>query len=82
MRHAVSLNGTLGHGVRRFREYSYPWDPRALFVMHSDGLGSRWSFDEYRGLRQRHPALVAAVLYRDFAREHDDVTIVVGREAA
>jgi anti-sigma regulatory factor (Ser/Thr protein kinase) len=81
-RHAVSLSGTLGHHVRDFRDYSYPWTRDAIFVMHSDGLGSRWSLDEYPGLRRRHPGVIAAVLYRDFSRQRDDVTVVVGREAA
>jgi anti-sigma regulatory factor (Ser/Thr protein kinase) len=81
-RHAVSLNGTLGHEARAFREYSYPWDHEALFVMYSDGLGSHWSLDDYPGLRLRHPATVAAVLYRDFSRQRDDVTVVVAREAS
>jgi anti-sigma regulatory factor (Ser/Thr protein kinase) len=81
-RHTVSHNGTLGHAARQFREYSYPWGAGATFVMHSDGLVSHWSFDRYRGLSQRDPAVVAAVLYRDFSRHRDDVTVVVGREAA
>jgi anti-sigma regulatory factor (Ser/Thr protein kinase) len=81
-RHAVSLNGTLGHEARAFREYSYPWHHDAVFVMFSDGLGTHWTLDAYRGLLQRHPAIVAAVLYRDFSRQRDDVTVVVGREAA
>jgi hypothetical protein len=50
--------------------------------MHSDGLISHWSLDAYPGLRLRQPALVAAVLYRDFQRGRDDVTVVVGRNAA
>jgi anti-sigma regulatory factor (Ser/Thr protein kinase) len=82
MRHAVSHNGTLGHEARLFREYVYPWEPQSLLVMHSDGLSSHWSLDRYPGLSNRHPALIAGVLYRDFKRGHDDVTIVVGREAA
>ena len=82
IRHAVSLNGTLGHQARGFREYSYPWERDSVFVMHSDGLGSRWSLDDYPGLRLRHPGVIAAVLYRDFNRERDDITVVVGREAA
>ena len=81
VRHAVSLNGTLGHQAREFREYSYPWERDAVFVMHSDGLTSRWSLDDYPGLRARHPGVVAAVLYRDFNRQRDDITVVVGREA-
>lgn len=81
IRHAVSLNGTLGHHAREFREYSYPWERDAILVMHSDGLGSRWSLDDYPGLRVRHPGVIAGVLYRDFSRQRDDVTIIVGREA-
>jgi hypothetical protein len=81
-RRTVSQNGTLGHQARTFHEYSYPWEPDAMFVMHSDGLGTHWSLDDYRGLGQRHPAVIAAVLYRDFSRQRDDVTVVVGREAA
>lgn len=77
---AVSQNGTLGHQVRAFREYTYPWTHDALLVMHSDGLGSQWTLDPYPGLRQRHPALIAAVLYRDFTRGRDDVTVVVARK--
>ena len=82
IRHAVSLSGTLGHQARDFREYSYPWSREAILVMHSDGLTSRWSLDDYPGLRTRHPAVIAAVLYRDFYRQRDDITVVIGREAA
>jgi anti-sigma regulatory factor (Ser/Thr protein kinase) len=82
MRQAVSHNGTLGHEVRLVKEYTYPWPPRGLLVMHSDGLISHWTLERYPGLQTRHPALIAGVLYRDFNRGRDDVTVVVGREAA
>jgi hypothetical protein len=51
-----------------------------MLVMHSDGLASHWALEHYRGLRLRHPAIVAAVLYRDHRRHRDDVTVVVSRE--
>ena len=54
-RQAVSQNGTLGHAARSFREYSYPWSSQAVFVMHSDGLGTHWALDDYPGLHPRHP---------------------------
>jgi len=47
--------------------------------MHSDGLQSHWRLDQYPGLAQRDAALIAAVLYRDFARGRDDVSVVVQR---
>jgi anti-sigma regulatory factor (Ser/Thr protein kinase) len=82
IRQAVSLGGILGHEVRQFRQYQYPWTRGSVLVMHSDGLQSRWSFDGYPGLRQHHAVTMAAVLYRDFRRGRDDVTVVVGKEAA
>lgn len=80
VRHTVSHNGTLGHEARTFREYSYPWAADAIFVVHSDGLSSHWTLDAYPGLRMRHPTVIAAVLYRDFSRQRDDVTVLVAKE--
>jgi anti-sigma regulatory factor (Ser/Thr protein kinase) len=75
----VSHNGIVGHQARKVQEFIYPWPEKALLVMHSDGLGSRWSLDRYPGLMARHPGLIAGVLYRDFRRGNDDVTVVVVR---
>jgi anti-sigma regulatory factor (Ser/Thr protein kinase) len=76
----VSVNGTAGQGTVRLREFAYVWEPGAVLVMASDGLGTRWSLADYPGLVARHPALVAGVLYRDHGRGRDDVTVVVVRE--
>ena len=78
-RSMVSHNGTVGHEARKFQEFTYPLPVGALLVMHSDGLASRWALDAYPGLATRDPALVAGVLYRDFQRERDDVTVLVAR---
>lgn len=81
-RSVVSHHGTAGHDVRRIQEFAYPWVAKATLVLHSDGLMSRWSLDDYPGLIEKHPALIAGVLYRDFRRGRDDTTVVVVREAA
>jgi hypothetical protein len=62
------------------QQYYYPWKKDALIVMYSDGLISRWVHCNYMGLMTRHPALIAGILYRDFTRGKDDVTVVVARE--
>jgi anti-sigma regulatory factor (Ser/Thr protein kinase) len=81
-RKTVSLAGTLGHTVRKTREFSYPMPPGAVLVMHSDGLLTNWSLDAYPGLLSRHPALIAGVMYRDFRRGRDDATVLVARRTA
>jgi anti-sigma regulatory factor (Ser/Thr protein kinase) len=78
----VSHNGIVGHEVRKVHEFEYAWSRSSLLVMHSDGLGTRWDLARYPGLRGRDPAVIAAVLYRDFARGTDDATVLAAREPA
>ncbi|MDB5326211.1 MAG: hypothetical protein JWM57_1780 [Phycisphaerales bacterium] len=72
----VTQNGTVGAEVRRVQEFVYPWSPRALLIMHSDGLASQWQLTRYPGLAERHVSLIAGLLYRDERRERDDVTVL------
>jgi len=75
-------NGTVGVQIRKIQEFSYECPAEGLLVMHSDGLQTRWSLEAYPGLALRHPAAIAAVLYRDFTRGKDDVTVAVIRISA
>lgn len=79
-RQLVSHNGIVGSNMRKVQEFPAPWDADSLLVLHSDGLTSRWNLADYPGLASRHPAIVAGVLYRDFTRGRDDVTVLVLRD--
>ncbi|HKN86114.1 MAG TPA: ATP-binding SpoIIE family protein phosphatase [Nitrospiraceae bacterium] len=79
-KHMVSLNGTAGVEMRKVTEFSYPWADNAVLVLHSDGLVSHWNMDQYPGLCQRHPTIIAGVLCRDHERGRDDVTVVVAKQ--
>jgi anti-sigma regulatory factor (Ser/Thr protein kinase) len=76
----VTLNGTIGHQAHRFQEFVYDWVPGSFLIFHSDGLQTKWKLDTYPGLQMRHASLVAAILYRDFRRERDDITVLAMRE--
>lgn len=75
----ISQNGTAGHVASRIHEFSYPMPSRSTIVMFSDGLASHWNLASYSGLMTRHPSIMAGVLYRDFRRRRDDVTVVVAK---
>lgn len=75
----MSHNGIVGHQATRFQELEYPWPASGLLVMHSDGLHSRWDMEKYPGLFGRHPAIISALLERDFTRSRDDVTVLAAR---
>jgi hypothetical protein len=77
-RRLVSHNGIAGHNARRVQSFDYPC-PDGVLIMHSDGVGTRWSMDDYPGLVNAHPMLIAGVLYRDYTRGRDDATVVVAR---
>ncbi len=47
--------------------------------MFTDGLSANWSLNRYPGLLGSHPALIAAVLYRDYWRGRDDVTVLAAQ---
>jgi anti-sigma regulatory factor (Ser/Thr protein kinase) len=75
----VSHNGIVGHNMRKVQEFTAPFPPGALCVLYSDGIQSQWDLGDYPGLHVRAPALVAAVLMRDFIRRRDDAMVLVAR---
>ena len=79
-RHMVSHSGIVGHEARKIQEFVSPWSQDTVLVMHSDGLATHWNLDQYPGLASRRPSLIAGVLYRDFTRGRDDVTVVVAKK--
>lgn len=80
-KHLVSQNGTVGHIARRLQSFTYDWNAGAMLIMHSDGLATNWKIEQYPGLTSKDATLIAAVLYRDFTRKKDDVTVLVAKGA-
>ncbi|THC46104.1 SpoIIE family protein phosphatase [Massilia sp. Mn16-1_5] len=78
----VSHNGIVGHNMRKVQEFSVPCPPGALVIMHSDGIQTQWDLDRYPGLLASSPALVAAMLMRDFIRRRDDAMVLAVRRRA
>lgn len=75
----TSYNGVIGHSVRKVQEFSYPCPKGSLVILHSDGVSNRWDLAAYPALAACHPALIAAVLLRDFRRSSDDAQMLVVR---
>ena len=79
VRRTVSTPGIVGHEMRKVQTFSYPWTASSVLVMHSDGISTNWNPSHYPGLLQHDPALIAAVIFRDFCRGSDDATVVVAK---
>lgn len=79
IKNMVSLNGIVGAEIRKIQEFTYPWPDQAILFMHSDGLTNRWSPERYPGILNKRPSLIAGVLYRDYSRRTDDITVLVAK---
>ncbi|HYP08223.1 MAG TPA: ATP-binding protein [Bryobacteraceae bacterium] len=78
--HLVSFSGTAGVEARKIGSFTYTWRPGAIMVMHSDGLQSQWGLEGYPGVIKHNPAIIAGLLYRDYSRGRDDVTVLAVRQ--
>ncbi|HEX2544402.1 MAG TPA: SpoIIE family protein phosphatase [Ramlibacter sp.] len=77
--HLLSTEGIVGHNMRKVRVVERPWSRGDSIVLSTDGLSGRWNLARYPGLVHRHALLVASVLFRDFARNTDDATVIVAK---
>lgn len=75
----VSHPGILGQGTPVMRLAAAPFPAGSLLVLHSDGLSQKWRMEDHPGLRFRHPAVIAGVLFRDYVNRQDDATVLVAR---
>ena len=78
-RQLTSYNGIVGHNMRKVHEFSVDCAPGSLVIMATDGIGTQWDLNQYPGLGVCNPAVVAAVLLRDFARARDDASVLAYR---
>jgi anti-sigma regulatory factor (Ser/Thr protein kinase) len=76
-RSLLSQNGTVGLQIRQLKDIVYPWQEHSLFILHSDGITSRWSLAAVGGLLQCDPSVIAGWIIRDHCRGRDDATVVV-----
>ncbi|MFI5160665.1 MAG: SpoIIE family protein phosphatase [Sphingobacteriales bacterium] len=74
----LSYNGIVGHTIpNTMNDQSMNFNEYQQFVLCSDGIKSRWDLGKYPGLQKQDLGLQAAVIYKDFARRNDDMSIVM-----
>jgi hypothetical protein len=78
----VSHNGTVGHALRRMDSHRVALPAQSVVILHSDGLSSRFTLDDFPNVLSRPPALIAGALFQRLARRNDDATIAVLRPRA
>lgn len=59
----------------------HPWHAQNILVLHTDGLRTHWSSDEFPALLDKPAAEIAQGLLRALAKDDDDATALVVRRA-
>jgi anti-sigma regulatory factor (Ser/Thr protein kinase) len=59
----------------------HPWGSRSMLVLHSDGMTTRWQWKDFRHLAEAPATVIARQLLRALARDNDDATVVVVKNA-
>lgn len=76
----ISKNGIVGYRLPRLREFTYPYTPGDLFVLHTDGISSRFTLDGALWAEEAQDLqTLADAIARIFGKENDDVTVLVAR---
>ncbi len=71
--------GYLGAMEVNARVQTFPWKSDWLFVLHTDGLSTRWDWNDLPGVRQASVHAVAQGLMKKLASGRDDATVLAVR---
>ena len=76
----ISYNGIIGHNIpNTLNNHQTDWNNNCLLILHSDGLKSKWDLSRYKDLARHDVSIIAALMYKEFARGTDDTLVLVVR---
>jgi anti-sigma regulatory factor (Ser/Thr protein kinase) len=74
----ICNNGIIGFNIpTRLENSRHELEKFQQLILCSDGIKTRWDLVKYPGLLKYDPMIMAAVLYKDHARQTDDMTAVI-----
>lgn len=76
-RHLVPKRGVLGGDAPSPVLSDWEWDPASVMVLHSDGLASHWTCEEFAGCDDRTATAIAQEILRTHQKQDDDTTVLV-----
>jgi hypothetical protein len=77
----ISYNGIIGlniPGTMKDQDLLLT-DVNQYLILCSDGIRSRWEITKYPGILKYDLSILAAAIYKDYARKTDDMSVLVGK---
>lgn len=79
----MAYNGAVGLTIPNTMKSSiFPIEKNQTLVMCSDGIRTRWELSKYPAILRNDNLILAAALYKDFARGTDDASVLVAKVLA
>lgn len=76
----MSYNGIIGLSIpNTMKEQVLDGERGQIVMMCSDGIKTRLDLQKYPGIFRYDLSILAAAVFKDFSRETDDMSVVVGR---
>ena len=75
----ISRNGIVGYRMNNVREFRYPYIKGDVFILHSDGISTRFTIDEIWARDIETDLQEVALEIADNFGKDDDMTVVVIR---
>lgn len=72
----LSYNGIIGHNIpTRLNDTEIPFQVGQTMIMCSDGIKTRWDHTKYPTILKYDLSILAAVIFKDFGRFTDDMSV-------
>jgi len=76
----LAYNGIVGHNIpNTMNDQLIPFGDYQQLILCSDGIKSRWETIKHNGLNRCDSSILAAAIYKDFARQTDDMSIIIAK---
>jgi anti-sigma regulatory factor (Ser/Thr protein kinase) len=76
LKNYVAHNGIIGLNIPgTMKDQETPYEPLQQLVMCSDGIRSRWETLRHQGLTRYDLSIMNALIFKDFARDTDDMSV-------
>lgn len=74
----IATNGTLGITLNtKVNVQQSSYENGGIIIMNTDGISNKLEYDEYLGLPTHNPTVLSNMIFRDFAKDNDDATVLV-----
>lgn len=74
----MAYNGIIGHNIpNTMNDQELSSGLYQQIILCSDGIRSRWDLSKYTGINRYDLTILAAALFKDFARRTDDMSVII-----